>query len=73
MTFEGALKFAKNVKEKKNFPKKGAPKKVEVLDVLDKIAAVKITAWWGTDYVLLSKRKTGWMIEQVIWQGPLKQ
>ena len=73
MTFEGALKFAKNVKEKKNFAKKGSPKKVEILDLMDKIAAVKVTAYWGTDYMLLAKQDNGgWMIEQVIWQGPNK-
>jgi len=70
MTFEGALKFAKNVKEKKNFAKKGSPKKIQILDLLDKIAVVKVTAYWGTDYMHLSKQGNKWMIEQVIWQGP---
>ena len=73
MTFEGALKFAENVKEKKNFAKKDAPKKVEILDLLDKIAVVKVTAYWGVDYMHLSKQDNKWMIEQVIWQGPLKK
>lgn len=73
MTFEGALKFAQNVKKKKNFAKKGSPKGVEILDLMDKIAAVKVTAYWGTDYMLLAKQDNGsWMIEQVIWQGPNK-
>jgi hypothetical protein len=70
LTFEGALKFAENVKKKQNFAEKGAPKKVEILDVLDKIAVVKVTAYWGTDYMHLSKQNNKWMIEQVIWQGP---
>lgn len=73
MTFEGALKFAKNVKDKKNFAKKGSPKKIKILDLLDKIAVVKVTAYWGTDYMHLSKQGNKWMIEQVIWQGPNKQ
>lgn len=71
MTFEGALKFAENVKKKQNFAKKDAPKKIEILDILDKIAVVKVTAYWGIDYMQLSKQGDKWMIEQVIWQGPL--
>ncbi|MFN0727971.1 nuclear transport factor 2 family protein [Polaribacter gochangensis] len=71
MTFEGALKFAKNVEARKNYAKKGSPKIVEILDLMDKIAAVKVTAYWGTDYMFLAKQENGnWMIEQVIWQGP---
>ena len=72
MTFEGALKFAENVKKKKNFAKKDAPKMVEILDLMDKIAVVKVTAYWGTDYMHLAKQGNKWMIEQVIWQGPNK-
>lgn len=72
MTFEKALAFAKNVKEKKQFAKADAPKKVEVLDVSNNIAVAKVTAFWGVDYMLLSKRGDKWMIEQVIWEGPLE-
>ena len=71
MTFEAALKYAENVKDKKNFPPKDAAKKVDVFEVSEKIASAKVTAWWGIDYILLSKHKSGWMIEQVLWQGPL--
>ncbi len=46
----------------------GAPKKVEVLDVLDQIACAKLTAAWGIDYLLLGKYDGKWKIEQVIWQ-----
>lgn len=73
MSFEAALAFAKNVKEKKEFPAADAPKKVEVLDISNTIASVKVTAWWGIDYMLLSKRGDKWMIEQVIWEGPLEK
>lgn len=72
MTYEAALNFATNVKEKKKFPKPDAPKEVEILDVGNSIAAAKVTAWWGIDYLLLSKREKGWMIEQVLWEGPLE-
>ncbi len=73
MSFDAALAFAKNVKEKKEFPAADAPKKVEILDISNTIASAKVTAWWGIDYMLLSKRGDKWMIEQVIWEGPLEK
>ena len=73
MSYEQALAYAKNVLEKKKFTPEDAPKKVEVLDVGNTIAAAKVTARWGIDYILLSKRDGKWMIEQVIWEGPLEQ
>ena len=73
MTFEKALGYAKNVKEKKQFSKADAPKKVQVLDISNSIAVAKVTAFWGVDYMLLSKREDKWMIEQVIWEGPLEK
>lgn len=73
MTYRQAIDFAKRVMEKKNFAKAGAPKKVEVLDIMNSIAAAKVTAWWGTDYILLSNQNGKWMIEQVLWEGPLEK
>lgn len=73
MTFEEALDFARDVKEKKKFPPADAPKEVQILDVLDKIACAKVGAWWGYDYLLLSRTGDTWKIEQVIWQGPYKR
>ena len=72
MTYRQAIDYAKGVLEKKHFPKEGAPKKVEVMDIQNAIAAAKVTAWWGVDYVLLSKQDNKWMIEQVLWEGPLQ-
>ncbi|MGZ8551464.1 MAG: nuclear transport factor 2 family protein [Chitinophagaceae bacterium] len=73
MTFRQALDYAKNVFTKKNFAKQDAPKKVEVLDIQNAIAAAKVTAWWGVDYILLAKKDNAWMIEQVLWEGPLQK
>jgi len=70
MTYRGALDYAQNVMTKKNFAKPDSPKKVEVLDVGNTIASAKVTAWWGIDYVLLSKQGDKWIIEQVLWEGP---
>ena len=73
MSFQEAKNYAKSVKEKKHFPKADAPKIVEVLDVMHHIASAKVTAWWGVDYLLLSKNEGTWKIEQVIWEGPLEK
>ncbi len=73
MTFQQALDYAKNVFAKKRFAKEGSPKKVEVLDIMNTVAAAKVTAWWGVDYILLSKQADKWMIEQVLWEGPLQK
>lgn len=73
MTYQQAIGYAKNVLAKKNFAKVDAPKSVVVLDILNSIASAKITAWWGTDYILLSKQGDKWMIEQVLWEGPLNK
>lgn len=73
MSYDRALAYASNVLEKKDFPKADAPKKVEVLDVGNSIASAKVTAWWGIDYMLLSKRGDKWMIEQVLWEGPYEE
>jgi hypothetical protein len=72
MTWQQAIDFAKRVYEKKHFAKTDAPKKVEVLDIMNTIAAVKVTAWWGVDYLLLAKQNDKWMIDEVLWEGPLK-
>jgi hypothetical protein len=71
MTYRQALDYAKNVLAKKNFAKPDAPRTVVVLDVMNSIASAKVTAWWGVDYILLSKQGDKWMIEQVLWEGPL--
>ena len=49
MPFENALAYARNVLEKKQFPKPDVPKEVEVLGIGNPIASAKITAWWGID------------------------
>ena len=72
MTYRQAMDYAKGVLAKKNFPKADAPKKVEVLDIMKTTAAAKVTAWWGVDYILLSKQNGKWMIEEVLWEGPLE-
>jgi hypothetical protein len=45
-------------------------KKVEVLDLLDKTAVVKVTASWGVDHMLLGKYDDTWKISLIQWQSP---
>ncbi len=73
MTFQQAIDYAKKVFEKKHFAKPDSPKKVEVFDIMNTTASAKVTAWWGYDYILLSKQNGKWMIEQVLWEGPLEK
>lgn len=46
-----------------------APKRIELLDVLDKTASAKLTAEWGIDYFHLAKLDGRWMIMNVVWQS----
>jgi hypothetical protein len=43
---------------------------VEVYDVQNQTASAKLTAFWGTDYLLLGKYDGKWMISSVLWQSP---
>ena len=70
MTWPQFLEYARSVKASNRPTPATAPKVVELLDVLDQTAAVKVTAWWGTDYLLLGRFEGRWMITQVLWQSP---
>jgi len=72
MTYREAIDYAKRVLNKKAFAKPGDPKKVEVLNIMHTIAAAKVTARWGVDFVLLAKQGGSWMISEVLWEGPLQ-
>lgn len=72
MSFQQMIDYAIGVKTRKRFPKPDAPKVVQLFEVQDQTASGKVTAWWGTDYILLGKYEGKWMIVQVLWQGPLK-
>jgi hypothetical protein len=71
MSFRECITYAQNVKKRGvSANVESFPKKIEVLDVLDKTAAAKLTAWWGTDYLLLSRIDNKWKITHVLWQSP---
>ena len=66
------VQYAVNESKKTTKAKWGSREKVEIYDIQDQTASGKITAWWGTDFILLEKVKERWMIRMVLWQGPLK-
>ena len=71
MSFQEMINYAVDVKKRGvNTNVEKFPKKIEVLDVQDQTANAKLTAWWGTDYLLLAKLQGHWMITHVLWQSP---
>jgi len=73
MTFAEAIAYGKKVKAQNKPVKSSWPKDVVIYEVQDQTAAAKVTAWWGTDYLLLGKFAGKWMITDVLWQGPLRR
>jgi hypothetical protein len=70
MPFPAFMTYANSVKSGRNRTPTGAPKEIVVFDVQDQTASAKLTAWWGTDYLLLAREGGRWMIIQVLWQSP---
>ncbi|HEY9518922.1 MAG TPA: nuclear transport factor 2 family protein [Gemmatimonadales bacterium] len=70
MPFADFMSYAKRIKSGASKTPAGAPKDITVFDVQDQTASAKLTAWWGTDYLLLAREKGRWMIIQVLWQSP---
>ena len=69
MPYAGFMAFANGVKAGRNLPPANAPKEIVLLDVQDQTASAKLTAWWGTDYLLLAKQNGRWVITHVLWQS----
>ncbi len=70
MSFDEMFDYVRNVRRRENFAPETAPKEIEIYDVMDQTASVKLTAYWGSDYMLLAKRDGVWKIWQVLWQTP---
>ena len=70
MTFDQMIAFADGVKASGRSRPASDPKEVAILDILDQTATVKVTAYWGTDYLQLAKYDGTWMILHVLWQTP---
>jgi hypothetical protein len=70
MSYAQMLDYVRQVKASGGSTPASAPRAVVLLEVLDQIAAAKVVAWWGTDFLHLAKIDGRWMITQVIWQSP---
>lgn len=66
----GFVSYAEGVKAGRSKTPPNAPKDITIYDVQDQTASAKLTAWWGTDYLLLAKENGRWMITHVLWQSP---
>lgn len=64
------LSYANGIRSRGRPAPATAPKEIVVYDVQDQTASAKLTAWWGTDYLLLAKYDGRWMIRMVLWQSP---
>jgi hypothetical protein len=73
MTYQEMIDYAVRVAKNTKKAKIGTLEKVEIFDLQDQTASGKVTAWWGTDYILLEKVNNKWLIRMVLWQGPLKK
>ena len=69
MKYDEIIAYARRFRERGRKTPPTAAKVVDLLDVQDQIASVKLTAWWGIDYVLLAKYDGRWMISSIMWQG----
>jgi hypothetical protein len=63
------LAYTRRMKARGATTPASAPREVQLLDVLDQTAAVKVTAFWGTDYLLMGKYDGRWMVSSVLWQS----
>ena len=71
MAFPAGFKsYVEGVKSGRNQTPPNAQKTITIFDVQDQTASAKLTAFWGTDYLLLAKENGRWMITHVLWQTP---
>ena len=70
MTFQELVQLAASWNQDGSNANEDSPKKIEILDLLDKTATAKLTAEWGIDYFHLAKENDRWMIMNVLWQSP---
>jgi hypothetical protein len=69
MTFEQLVELAGEYYKEQGGAPEDAPKKVEILDVMNQTASAKLTASWGADYFHLAKYDGKWKIVHVLWQS----
>ena len=69
MTFEQLVALAGEWNKDGSKADEASPKKVEILDVMDQTAVVKLTAKWGIDHMQLAKFDGKWQILHILWQS----
>ena len=69
MSYEELVDLAGKWNKSGNVDPEKAPKQIEILDLMDQIAVVKLSAQWGIDYLNLAKIDGRWMIKNVLWQS----
>ena len=69
MTFAQLKKLAGSWNENGERANAESPKKVEVLDLMDQTAVLKVTAVWGVDHMQLGKFDGKWQIRHILWQS----
>jgi len=69
MPFRDFLAYANRIRTGRSRTPANAAKDIVLFDVQDQTASAKLTAWWGTDYLLLAKDHGRWLILQVLWQS----
>jgi len=72
MSFDKLISLAKRWNVKGDRTNAESPRKVEVLEVSDKIAVVKVTAVWGIDYINMVNTDKGWKAINIVWQSKPK-
>ena len=68
MTYAQMIQFAKDWNKSQWLPA-NAVKNIDVLDVQDKTASVKINVFWGIEYLQLAKIDNQWKIVNILWQS----
>lgn len=69
MTYDQLVALAGSYYKDEGGAPADAPKKVEILDLLDQTASAKLIASWGVDYFHLAKYEGKWKIVHVLWQS----
>ena len=72
MPFDKLIALAKRWNAEGNKASKKSIREVNILEISDKIAVVKVTAVWGIDYLNMVKTKDGWKSINIIWQSKPK-
>ena len=69
MTFDQLVELAGTWNAKGGVDAETAPKEIEIFDLMDQTATVKLSAHWGVDHMQLAKIEGKWMIMNVVWQS----